>query len=170
MMMMSLRGVRIAAALTSMLALAACAKHDPSLANGAGGLGANGAGGLAGPGTQQDFVVNVGDRVFFEEDQSDLTATAQATLTKQAQWLRTYPSYTVTIEGHADERGTREYNIALGARRAQSTRDYLVSQGIGAQRMRTISYGKERPVATCNDASCWTQNRRAVTVLNGGNS
>jgi peptidoglycan-associated lipoprotein len=172
MIMMSMRGARIAVALTSMLALAACSNKNatgPGLANGAGG-GLGGAGGIAAPGTPQDFVVNVGDRVFFEEDHSDLSGTAQATLTKQAQWLRTYPAFTVTIEGHADERGTREYNIALGARRAQATRDYLVSQGIPTQRMRTISYGKERPVAVCNDASCWTQNRRAVTVLNGGSS
>ena len=120
---------------------------------------------IAAPGTPQDFVVNVGDRVFFEEDHSDLSGTAQATLTKQAQWLRTYPAFTVTIEGHADERGTREYNIALGARRAQAVRDYLASRGIQTGRMRTVSYGKERPVAVCNDISCWSQNRRAVTVL-----
>jgi peptidoglycan-associated lipoprotein len=126
-----------------------------------------GAGGAATPGSQQDFVVNVGDRVFFQEDQSDLTAQSQATLGRQAQWLQAYPRYTVTIEGHADERGTREYNIALGARRAQAVREYLMSQGIGGNRMRTISYGKERPVATCNDSSCWSQNRRAVTVLSG---
>ena len=94
-------------------------------------------------------------------------AVAGARSASQAQWLQAYPRYTVTIEGHADERGTREYNIALGARRAQAVRDYLISQGIAAGRMRTISYGKERPVAICNDASCWSQNRRAVTVLNG---
>ena len=104
--------------------------------------------------------------MFFESDQTDLTPQATATLDKQAQWLQTYPRYQFTIEGHADERGTREYNIALGARRAQAVRDYLTSRGIQAQRMRTISYGKERPVAVCNDISCWSQNRRAVTVLN----
>ena len=118
------------------------------------------------PGSQQDFVVNVGDRVFFESDQTDLTPQAIATLEKQAQWLQQYNRYTFTIEGHADERGTREYNIALGARRAQSVRSYLASRGIDPNRMRTISYGKERPVAVCNDISCWSQNRRAVTVLN----
>ena len=126
-------------------------------------------GGLAGaaiPGSQQDFVVNVGDRVFFETDQTDLTPQARATLDKQAQWLAQYNRYTFTIEGHADERGTREYNIALGARRAQTVQAYLVSRGVMAQRMHTISYGKERPVAVCNDISCWSQNRRAVTVLN----
>jgi peptidoglycan-associated lipoprotein len=103
--------------------------------------------------------------VFFETDSSELTEQARATLDKQAQWLNNYNRYAFTIEGHADERGTREYNIALGARRAQTVREYLVSRGIAAQRMRTISYGKERPVAVCDDISCWSQNRRAVTVL-----
>jgi peptidoglycan-associated lipoprotein len=176
-MMISLRaahGLRFAAAIACVFALAAC-KSSSSTANGAGGpggAGGYGAGGAASPGSQQDFVVNVGDRIFFLQDQSDLTGEAQATLGKQAQWLRAYPRYTVTIEGHADERGTREYNFGLGARRAQATFDYLRSQGIAATRMRTISYGKERPVATCDDNSCWSQNRRAVTVLNGagGNS
>ena len=117
------------------------------------------------PGSQQDLVVNVGDRVFFESDQTELTAQSRATLDKQAQWLQQYGNYSFTIEGHADERGTREYNIALGARRAQSVRDYLASRGIQPGRMRTVSYGKERPVAVCNDISCWSQNRRAVTVV-----
>ena len=103
--------------------------------------------------------------MFFETDSSELTEQARATLDKQAQWLTNYNRYAFTIEGHADERGTREYNIALGARRAQTVREYLVSRGIAAQRMRTISYGKERPVAVCDDISCWSQNRRAVTVL-----
>ena len=120
----------------------------------------------AAPGSQQDFVVNVGDRVFFETDSTDLTPQARATLEKQAQWLQSYGQYAFTIEGHADERGTREYNIALGARRAQAVREYLASRGVSPQRMRTISFGKERPVAVCNDISCWSQNRRAVTVLN----
>jgi peptidoglycan-associated lipoprotein len=120
------------------------------------------------PGSAQDFVVNVGDRVFFDSDSSELNSQARATLDKQATWLNQYSRYSFTIEGHADERGTREYNIALGARRAQATRDYLISRGVSGQRMRTISYGKERPVAVCNDISCWSQNRRAVTVLNAG--
>jgi peptidoglycan-associated lipoprotein len=122
--------------------------------------------GIAAPGSQQDFVVNVGDRVFFESDSSELTPQSIATLEKQAQWLQRYSQHTFMIEGHADERGTREYNIALGARRAQTVLDYLASRGIPAQRMRTISYGKERPVAVCDNISCWSQNRRAVTVLN----
>jgi len=150
------RATKFAGVLALALAAAACANrpYDPQ------------AGGSAPPGSQQDFVVNVGDRVFFESDQTDLSPQAIVTLEKQAQWLQTYPRYSFTIEGHADERGTREYNIALGARRAQSVRNFMVSRGIDASRMRTISYGKERPVAVCNDISCWSQNRRAVTVLN----
>jgi peptidoglycan-associated lipoprotein len=99
-------------------------------------------------------------------ESSELTHQARTTLEKQSQWLAHYNRYSFTIEGHADERGTREYNIALGARRAQTVRDYLAARGISPARMRTISFGKERPVAVCNDISCWSQNRRAVTVLN----
>ena len=118
------------------------------------------------PGSQQDFVVNVGDRVFFETDSTDLTPTvARARSTSRRSGSTSIRTTPFTIEGHADERGTREYNIALGARRAQAVRDYLVSRGVSPSRMRTISYGKERPVAVCNDISCWSQNRRAVTVL-----
>ena len=154
------RTARFAVALVAALAAAACANKANELGAGVGGAGA------APPGSQQDFVVNVGDRVFFESDSSDLTPQSRATLDRQAQWLATYNRYAFTIEGHADERGTREYNIALGARRSQAVRDYLASRGIESSRMRTISYGKERPVAVCNDISCWSQNRRAVTVLN----
>jgi peptidoglycan-associated lipoprotein len=110
-------------------------------------------------------VVNVGDRVFFDTDSTDLSATAIDTLNKQIAWLSRYGRYSFTIEGHADERGTREYNIALGARRAETVRNYFIAHGIPANRMRTISYGKERPVAVCDDISCWSQNRRAVVVL-----
>ncbi|MDJ1158239.1 peptidoglycan-associated lipoprotein Pal [Chelatococcus sp. SYSU_G07232] len=158
------RSVRIAAAFVAALTLAACSSNKDQ-AGMAGGLGA---GGAATPGSAQDFVVNVGDRVFFETDSTDLTPTAIATLDKQAQWLSQYPKYTFVVEGHADERGTREYNFSLGARRAQTVRDYLASRGIQASRMRTVSYGKERPVAVCNDISCWSQNRRVVTVLDAG--
>ncbi|HEV3160044.1 MAG: peptidoglycan-associated lipoprotein Pal [Xanthobacteraceae bacterium] len=150
-----LRGAKFAAAVLATLAIAGCAKTTDQSA----------LAGAAIPGSQQDFVVNVGDRVFFETDSSELTDQARATLDKQAQWLGNYNRYAFTIEGHADERGTREYNIALGARRAETVREYLVSRGVSGQRMRTISYGKERPVALCNDISCWSQNRRAVTVL-----
>ncbi|MGD1934834.1 MAG: peptidoglycan-associated lipoprotein Pal [Candidatus Phaeomarinobacter sp.] len=120
------------------------------------------------PGTQQDLVVNVGDRVFFDTDQSSLRADARATLQRQAAWRNQYPAGRVTLEGHADERGTREYNLALGARRANSAKDYLVSLGVQPSRVQTISYGKERPVALCSDESCWAQNRRGVTVVTQG--
>jgi peptidoglycan-associated lipoprotein len=128
----------------------------------------SGIAGAPAPGSAQEFTVSVGDRVFFETDSSALTAQSQATLDRQVQWLSQYGQYSFTIEGHADERGTREYNLALGARRATAVRDYMISRGIQAARMRTISYGKERPVAVCDDISCWSQNRRAVTVLDGG--
>jgi peptidoglycan-associated lipoprotein len=151
------RSAKFAVFVLGALAIAGCAKQPDQTAAIAG---------AATPGSQQDFIVNVGDRVFFESDSSELTPQARETLDKQAQWLNQYNRYAFTIEGHADERGTREYNIALGARRAQAAREYLVSRGVSAQRMHTISYGKERPVAVCNDISCWSQNRRAVTVLN----
>jgi peptidoglycan-associated lipoprotein len=157
----AIRGAKFVAVLMAVLAIAACAKKDDQSAMG---------GASAAPGSQQDFVVNVGDRVFFDTDSSELSDQARGTLDKQAQWLNNYNRYSFTIEGHADERGTREYNIALGARRAETVREYLISRGIAATRMRTISYGKERPVALCNDISCWSQNRRAVTVLAGAPS
>ncbi|WP_244640841.1 peptidoglycan-associated lipoprotein Pal [Pelagibacterium lentulum] len=146
-----------------LVVVAACAR-TPS--TGVGNLepGQGGIGGGA-PGSQQEFLVSVGDRVFFETDSSVLTSEAQATLDKQAQWLQRYPQYRIVIEGHADERGTREYNIALGARRGTAVVNYLVSRGIPANRISSVSYGKERPVAVCNDISCWSQNRRGVTVL-----
>jgi len=157
-------------ALVMALAVTGCAsKKIPNSAADIG-LGGGGAGGTARPGTQQDFTVNVGDRIFFDTDSSVVRADAQQILARQAQWLNQYPSYTITVEGHADERGTREYNLALGARRAAATRDFLVSRGVPGNRLRTISYGKERPVAVCDDISCWSQNRRAVTLLGGAGS
>ena len=118
------------------------------------------------PGTQQDLVVNVGDRVFFGYDQSDLSYEARTTLERQATWMKQYPAVMVTIEGHADERGTREYNLALGERRASSVRSYLMSLGVDANRINTISYGKERPAVPESTAAAWSQNRRGVTVVN----
>ena len=144
------------------LALAGCA-NKKNMPNSAGELGLNN----ATPGSPQDFTVNVGDRIFFDTDSTSIRADAAATLDKQAQWLQRYPNYAITIEGHADERGTRVYNLALGARRATATKQYLASRGVPANRMKTISYGKEKPVAVCDDISCWSQNRRAVTVLGG---
>ncbi len=155
----TLRGLKFAAIALAALSMAACANKN-------GGPGDGAMAGAATPGSQQDFVVNVGDRVFFETDSTDLTPQAVATLEKQVQWLQTYNRYSFTVEGHADERGTREYNIALSAKRAQVVRDFLSSRGINPGRMRTVAFGKERPVAVCNDISCWSQNRRAVTVLN----
>jgi peptidoglycan-associated lipoprotein len=147
------RSLSLGLALAAGLALSACA-----------GFG----GGGGAPGSPQDFTVNVGDRVFFDSDSSELNAQAVATLDRQAQWLTRYGQYAFTVEGHADERGTREYNFALGARRAEAVKNYLSARGVSANRIRTISYGKERPVEVCDDIRCWSKNRRGVTVLGGG--
>jgi peptidoglycan-associated lipoprotein len=165
-------GLTVMLALAAALSLSACSKKpQASLLNGADANGLNGGiaenGGQV-PGTQGDLAANVGDRVYFEEDQSTLTAAGKETLVKQAAWLAKYPDITIQIEGHADERGTREYNISLSARRATTVRSFLTSQGVSAQRVATIAYGKERPAATCDAEECWSQNRRAVTVITGG--
>ncbi len=131
--------------------------------NGAGGMG--GKAGAAHPGTQEDLVVNVGDRVFFTFNESSLSTEAQATLDRQATWLKKYGSARVSIEGHCDERGTREYNLALGERRATAVKNYLVAAGISADRISTVSYGKERPAVVGSNEAAWAQNRRAVTVV-----
>src|SRR5262245_22539284 len=153
------RAVGVCAAIVVGLAISACANNprpdDLASKNGP-----------APPGSARDFAINTGDLVYFSTDSVDLTTEAQQTLANQARWLQKYSQYTITIEGHADERGTREYNIALGAKRAQTVRDYLAKNGVNAGRIRTVSYGKERPVAVCNDISCWSQNRRSQTVLN----
>ena len=117
------------------------------------------------PGSVADFRQNVGDRVFFDTDQSTIREDGRATLNKQAEWLKKYTNYQITIEGHCDERGTREYNLALGERRANAARQYLVAQGIPAARIKTISYGKERPDPVGSDEAAWARNRRAVTAL-----
>jgi peptidoglycan-associated lipoprotein len=149
--------LRAAALVVLVITLAACGRNG----TGVGNLGPGG----GAPGSQQEFLVTVGDRVFFETDSSALTPTAQGTLDKQAVWLNKYGNYKILIEGHADERGTREYNIALGARRASVVVSYLVSKGVNGSRITSKSFGKERPVAICDDISCWSQNRRAVTVI-----
>lgn len=118
------------------------------------------------PGTQEDLVVNVGDRVFFGYDQYDVQSDARATLDRVAAWLNTNPSVTLTIEGHADERGTREYNLALSDRRATSVRDYLTALGVSSSRLRTVSYGEERPAVLGSNEASWAQNRRAVFLVN----
>lgn len=165
------RALGLAALVAAALVTGACSRDQSALGLD-GADGANGRGGrgyaAGGPGSAQDFAASAGDRVFFESDSSDLTPTAVATLDRQAQWLQRYPRNAVLIEGHADERGTREYNFSLGARRAQAVREYLGTRGVSVGRVRTVSYGKERPVAVCNDISCWSQNRRAVTALDAG--
>ena len=117
------------------------------------------------PGTQADLVVNVGDRIFFETDSSDLTAAARATLENQVRWLDQYPNLSVMVEGHADERGTREYNIALGDRRANAVRNYMIALGVSPSRVDVISYGKERPAVPGANETAWSQNRRGVTKV-----
>lgn len=120
------------------------------------------------PGSEEQFITEVGDRVFFAFDSSELSSSARATLDRQAAWLQQYRSVQIVIEGHCDERGTREYNLALGERRANSVKEYLVSQGVDANRLRTISYGKERPAVAGSNESAWAQNRRAVTDIVSG--
>jgi peptidoglycan-associated lipoprotein len=117
------------------------------------------------PGTTQDFFLNVGDRVFFTENSTELSSTAIATLNKQIAWLSKYPRYRITIEGHADEKGSKKKNMKLSEQRAKAVRDYLESHDMAPGRIRVVSYGREKRVAICNDASCWSQNRRVVTVL-----
>ncbi|QUS36801.1 peptidoglycan-associated lipoprotein Pal [Falsirhodobacter algicola] len=170
--------------LVAVLGLAAC--NNPNRF-GAGGAGADGAYGQYGqngygtggvdtaalgsagdPNSPAYFNQTLGDRVFFAVDQSTLSDEARQTLSAQAQWLNQHPNYAVIIEGHADEQGTREYNLALGARRASAAQDFLISQGVQPGRLRTVSYGKERPVAVCSTEECYGKNRRAVTVLQAG--
>ena len=163
-MLSRLASFKIAAVCCCFLALAACSKKStPDLEAGTG----PGAGDVR-PGSDQDFATNVGDRVYFAEDKSTLAPEAQETLRRQAQWLQQYAGVTVQVEGHADERGTREYNIALSARRATAAREFLISNGVKAGRISSIAYGKERPVALCDAEQCYSQNRRAVTVITGG--
>ena len=162
--------------LIAALAVSACTNPDRFGADGMNNGAANGAGLNGGiiPGSANDpastayFQQAVGDRVLFLVDQSNLTPEGQATLDGQAAWLNTNPDYQAVIEGHADEQGTREYNLALGARRANAAREYLISRGIAASRLRVVSYGKERPIEVCSSEACYAKNRRAVTVLAGG--
>jgi peptidoglycan-associated lipoprotein len=151
--------------MAALVLVSACDTTGDGSGNGSANGGANGAMGAARPGTQEDMVVNVGDRVFFAYDKSDLSAEARATLDRQAAWLKKYASANVTVEGHCDERGTREYNLALGERRATAVKNYLVADGIGSSRVKTISYGKERPAVIGSNEAAWAQNRRGVTVV-----
>lgn len=160
--------------LSALLLVSACAT-DPEDTGGqtGGGAAAQTASTGSAPvtvkaGTVQDFIVNVGDRVFFDFDKATLTSKSQETLNKQAAWLSKVSSATITVEGHCDERGTREYNLALGDRRANSVKDYLISKGVGANRVKIISYGKERPAVLGSNEWAWSQNRRGVTTITGG--
>ena len=162
--------------LLASLSLAACSSNPFGQADGGlggdGGLDANANAGINSstldPTSPAYFAQTVGDRVLFAVDQSTLTEQGRVTLAGQARWLTDNPSYTAIIEGHADEQGTREYNLALGARRAAAARDFLVSQGVADGRLRTVSFGKERPLEICSEEACYAQNRRAVTVIAAG--
>lgn len=160
----------ILAALMAAGLLAACSSDsENAAATGAGGANAGGLGlggsGSFRPGSQEDLAANIGDRVLFDTDRSSVRADQRSILERQAGWLRQYPQVQVTVEGHADERGTREYNLALGQRRANAARDILVASGSSGARIQTISYGKDRPEALGSDEAAWAANRRAVTVV-----
>jgi peptidoglycan-associated lipoprotein len=161
--------------LASVLALAACTNPDRFDSAGAGGAGgAGGMGGIGAPGSASDprspayFQQTIGDRVLFAVDQSSISPEYQTVLNGQAEWLMTNSDYVAIVEGHADEQGTREYNLALGARRANAVQEYLISRGVAPSRLRVISYGKERPIELCSVESCYAKNRRAVTIISAG--
>ncbi len=181
-------GIKVAGAVAALVLLSACAETPKEDANASASGGAQAQQPAASsqkpvasseassavqapkvvPGSQEDLVLNVGDRVFFDFDSYDLKPEARATLERQAAWLKANPGVKVVIEGHCDERGTREYNLALGERRANAAREYLISLGVDPNRMTTISYGKERPVAFGHNEAAWAQNRRAVMVVTNG--
>lgn len=157
-------------ALGALSVIAACTNNDPSALGGGGGSGGIGSivpGSPSDPRSPAYFQQTVGDRVLFAVDQSTLSPEAQTVLQGQADWLLANPDFVATIEGHADEQGTREYNLALGARRANAAREYLISRGVAGNRLKTVSYGKERPIEICSTEECYSKNRRAVTVLTG---
>lgn len=162
-------GLKLAVAAVAVLGLAACSNNRwNDTANGGAGAGAGLGAGALDPASPAYFQQTIGDRVLFAVDQSTLSPAAQGILQGQARWLTQNADYVVTIEGHADEQGTREYNLALGARRANAAREYLISQGVAGHRMKVVSYGKERPLEICSEEACYAKNRRAVTVLAGG--
>jgi peptidoglycan-associated lipoprotein len=155
---------KIAAALAAVVLVSGCA-NKPANTGAAAGTGATAATAGPSPGSEEDLVANVGDRVFFAFDRSNLSPESQATLDRQSAWLERYPNVDVMIAGNADDRGTEEYNLALGWRRANAARDYLVAHGIGSSRVKTISYGKDRPVALGDNEQAWAQNRNAITSV-----
>jgi peptidoglycan-associated lipoprotein len=152
-----MRMIKALTAIAAMIFVVACSSNDQQQAASASTT--------VTPGSVADFRQNVGDRVFFALDESNVNSEGRQTLTRQAEWLKKYPNYQVTVEGHCDERGTREYNLALGERRANSARQFLIAQGVPAARLKTISYGKERPDPVGSDEAAWALNRRAVTSL-----
>ncbi len=164
-----MKTARLATCIAAAAVLAGCSGSDSVMGRGM----TDGQQGVVEETTLHDFPVDspeyftslIGDRVFFEVDNSAVNAEAAMVLEQQAQWLNQNPGFTVTVEGHADEQGTREYNLALGARRASAVRDFLVGLGVAGNRVTTVTYGKERPVAVCSNESCWSMNRRAVTGL-----
>lgn len=158
---------KVLGAFAGLALLAACSSTPTTTASTSAGTGASTQG--AAPGSEQDLVANVGDRVFFAFNKSDLTSDADATLARQAAWLSKYPSVNILIAGNADERGTETYNLALGNRRANAARDYLVAQGVATSRIQTVSYGKDCPVAAGNDEASYQQNRNAITSAQGFN-
>ncbi len=149
--------IKALSALAAMFLIAACSNNDTQTASAASTT--------VTPGSVGDFRQNVGDRVFFDTDSSTVREDGRQTLNRQAEWLKKYGNYQITVEGHCDERGTREYNLALGERRANAARQYLIAQGIPASRLKTVSYGKERPDPVGSDEAAWSRNRRAVTAL-----
>ena len=156
---------RTLGAFAALSLLAACAHNEPANTGASTGGGATAASGSVVPGSEEDLVANVGDRVFFETAKQNLSGDAQGTLAKQAAWLSRFPAVSVQVAGNADDRGTEEYNIALGQRRANSARDYLVAKGTSSSRVSTISYGKDRPTAQGDDEQAWSQNRNAITSV-----
>ncbi|HYZ32106.1 MAG TPA: peptidoglycan-associated lipoprotein Pal [Crenalkalicoccus sp.] len=155
---------RLLGALAALSLLAACqSSTDQTAATGAGAAGTQTAGPR--PGSQEDLVANVGDRVFYDFDRSSIRADQRPVLERQAAWLQRYPQVTVQVQGNCDERGTREYNLALGQRRANAARDVLVASGVASSRISTISFGKDRPSALGSDEQAWAQNRNATTVV-----
>ena len=151
---------KLIGALAAVALLAACANKNQATQTGAGAATSGPV-----PGSQEDLVANVGDRVFFDFDRSNLKPDAQATLDRQSGWLAKYPQVNVQVAGNTDDRGTEEYNLALGQRRANSARDYLVARGVAGSRITTISYGKDRPTALGDNEEAWAQNRNAITSV-----
>ena len=170
-MMQISNSLKLASAAAALLLVVGCSsKKEASTVPPPSGPSGGGTTSSIIPGSAEDFRVNVGDTVHFDFNKYDILENDKTTLQRQATWLGKYPAVRVTVEGHCDERGTREYNIALGARRANAVKEYLVSLGVSSARVDTISYGKERPICSESSEDCWAQNRRGVTTITGGAS